>query len=68
MAAQKNSSVQQLELGKDVFSHPLSSTFFLEKVMFDALEEHDGKVSIGGLLPICGLLMTLMLLLKKGRN
>ena len=27
---------------------PTSSTFFLERIMTDALEEHDGKVSIGG--------------------
>ena len=48
MAAQENGSEQQLELGKDVFFHPPSSTFFLEKIMSDALEVHVGKVSIGG--------------------
>ena len=28
--------------------HPPSSTFFLERIMSDALESHDGKVSVGG--------------------
>ena len=42
---------------------------FLERIMSDALKEHDGKVSIGGrILPICGLPMTEMLELKKSRN
>ena len=40
----------------------LSTTLFnifLEQIMSDALEEHDGKVSIGAeILPICGLPMT----------
>ena len=48
MAGQKNDSEQQFESGKDVFFHPPSSTIFLEGVMSDALEERDGKVSIGG--------------------
>ena len=48
MAAQGNGSEQQLESGKDVFFHPPSSTFFLERIMSDALEKHVGKVSIGG--------------------
>ena len=49
---------------------PLPPTLFnisLEKNMSDALEEHDGKVSIGGR-TITSLRMTLMLLLKKSRN
>ena len=47
-AAQENGSEQQLMLGKDALSHPPSSTFFSNWIMTDALEEHDGKVSIGG--------------------
>ena len=47
MATQENGSEQQLESGKDVFFHPPSSKF-LKRIMFDALEELDGKVSIGG--------------------
>ena len=42
MAAQGNSSEQRLGLGKDALSNIL-----LEKIMSDALVEHDGKVSIG---------------------
>ena len=37
----------QSEQSKDVFCHPPSSTFFLKRIMFDALEDHDGKVGIG---------------------
>ena len=33
--------------GKDVFCHP-TSNIYLERIMSDALEEHDGKVNIGG--------------------
>ena len=47
MTAQENGSEQQLESRKDVFFHSPSSTFF-SKGLSDALEEHDGKVSIGG--------------------
>ena len=48
---------------------PTLFNIFLERIMSDALEEHDGKVSIGKEpLPICGLPMTLMLLLKKSKN
>ena len=47
------------------FTHVLYH-FFLERIMSDALEEHDGKVSIRRrTVPICGLPMTLMLLLKS---
>ena len=35
-----------MELGKDAFSRPPSLTFFLERIMSDALEEQDGKGSI----------------------
>ena len=48
MAAQENASEQQLESGNDVFLDPPSSTFFLERIEADALEEHDGKISISG--------------------
>ena len=48
MAAQENGSVYQLKLGKDVFSHPPSSIFFLERIMTDAVGDGDVKVSIGG--------------------
>ena len=38
---------------------PTLFNIFLEQIMSDALEEHDGKVSIGGRnIPICGLPMT----------
>ena len=47
MAAQENGSEEQLESGKDVFFHPPSSTFFLERSMSNALEVHDGMVGIG---------------------
>ena len=50
----------------------LSSTLFnifFERIMSDALEEHDGKVSIGGEpSPICSLPMAQMLLLKNSKN
>ena len=59
-AAQENGSEQQLELGRDAFSHPLSSNSFSNGLYItDALKEHDEKVSIRSrILPICGLLMT----------
>ena len=47
MAALENGSEQESEKGKDVFCHPRSSSF-LERIMSNALEEYDGKVSIGG--------------------
>ena len=47
MAERENGLEQQLELGKYVFFYPPSSTFF-ERITSDALEEHAGKVSIGG--------------------
>ena len=39
-------------LGKDVISHPPSSNFLLERIMSDALEEHDGKVNIASKLKL----------------
>ena len=45
--AQENGSEQQLELGKDAFSHP-HFNIFLEQIMTNALKEHDGMVSITG--------------------
>ena len=48
-AVQMNGSIDEwfrttVGVGKDVFCHPP----FLERIMSDALEEHNGKVSIGG--------------------
>ena len=48
MAAQEKGSEHQLELGKAGSCHPPSSMFFLERIISDALEEYDRKVSIGG--------------------
>ena len=48
MAAQENGLEQQLEFGKDVFINPSYSTFFANRLS-DGLEEHGGKVSIGGI-------------------
>ena len=51
---------------------PTLFNIFTERIMSDALEEHDEKVSICGRnitnLRFCGLPMTSMLLLKKSRN
>ena len=47
MAPQKNGPEQYFELGQDAFFRPPSS-FFSEIALSDALEEHDGKVSIDG--------------------
>ena len=43
MTAKDNGSEQELELGKDAFSHP-----FLKRIMSDDLEEHARKASICG--------------------
>ena len=48
MSAQKNGSEEQSKSGKDVIFQPPSSTFFSKRIMSGTLEEHDGKVSIGG--------------------
>ena len=48
MEAWENGPEDLSESGKDVFCHPSSLTFFLKRIMSDALEEHDGKISIGG--------------------
>ena len=65
-AALKNGSEQQLELGKGVFFHSPSSTFFskglclmLWKNMLERLAQATET------LPICSLLMTLMLLQEQ---
>ena len=42
------STREQEELGNDIFCHLPSSNIFLKCIMSDALEEHDGKVSICG--------------------
>ena len=47
MAVQENGSEQQLEEGNDAFSHSPSSTFFLERLMSDSLEELDRIGRIG---------------------
>ena len=50
---------------------PLSTVFniFLERIMSETLEEYDGNVSIGGrTITSRGLLMTLLVLLKKSSN
>ena len=46
---------------------PCLFNIFLKRIMSDAVEEHDGKVSIGGR-TITNLPMTLMLFLKKNKN
>ena len=46
---------------------PTLFNIFLKRIMSDAVEEHDGKVSIGGR-TITNLPMTLMLFLKKNKN
>ena len=45
-----NSSVgeQQLESDRNVYSRPPSSTYFWKRIITDALEGHEGTVSIGG--------------------
>ena len=48
IAAQKNDSEQQLESDKNIVFHPFFPTFLLDRIMSDALEDYDGKVSIGG--------------------
>ena len=46
MAAWENDSGKRLKLGKGDFSHPLSLLqYCLERILSDALEKHDGKVS-----------------------
>ena len=37
-----------MEPDRDVYSHPPSSTWFWKRIMTDALEDHEGTVSIGG--------------------
>ena len=51
-----------------LISHILFN-IFVEWIISDSLEEHDGKASIvAELLPICSLLMKLMLVLRKNGN
>ena len=47
-AGKETGSEQQLESDRDVYANPPPSTFFLERIMTDALEDHEGTVSIGG--------------------
>ena len=44
MAAHENGSEKQLELGRGTFFYPIFSHYSLKH----ALDEHEGKVSIGG--------------------
>ena len=37
-----------MESDRDVYSHPPSSTDFWKRILTDALEDHEGTVSIGG--------------------
>ena len=46
-ADQETGSEKQLESNKDAYSRPPSATF-LERIMTDALEDHEGTVSIWG--------------------
>ena len=62
MAGQENVSEQQLELGKDVFSHSPSSTFFLKGLCLTLCENMMERVAKAAeLLQICGLTRTVML-------
>ena len=36
-----------MDSDRDVYSHPPSSTLFLERIVIDALEDHEGTISIG---------------------
>ena len=66
-AVQMNGSIGELfkttvGVSQGCLLSPTLFNIFLERIMSDALEEHDGKVSIGGRnITICGLLMTKML-------
>ena len=48
IAAKETGSEQQLESDRGVYSHPPSSTYFWKRIFTDALEDHEGAVSIGG--------------------
>ena len=48
MAAQENGSELQYEFNKGVYSHQPSFTIFLERIMCEALDDHEGSVSIRG--------------------
>ena len=37
-----------MESDRDVYSHPSSSTYFCKRIIYDALEGHEGSVSIEG--------------------
>ena len=37
-----------MESDREVYSHPPSSTYFWKRITTDALEDHEGTVSIGG--------------------
>ena len=48
-AAHETGSEHQLEFDRDVYSHPTSSTYYIfpERIMTDALEDHEGTASTG---------------------
>ena len=48
MAAQKTSSELQSESYKGLYSHQPSFNIFLERTMCEALDDHEGSISIGG--------------------
>ena len=50
MATQETGSELQLKTDKGVYSHQpsLTLTFFLERIMCEALDVHEGSVRIGG--------------------
>lgn len=62
LAVRQNDSEQQLELGNNV-SVTFLFKIFLESIMFDVLEEHDGQAIMAA-----NLSMTLTLLLRKNMN
>ena len=47
-AALETASEQQLEFDRDVYCPAAPFNIFLERIMTDALEYHEGTVSIGG--------------------
>ena len=47
-AAWETGPEQQLESDRGVYSHPPSSAYFWKRIFTDALEDHEGAVSIGG--------------------
>ena len=48
MAPWETGSEQQMESDRDVYFHQPSSTYFWKRITTDALEDHEGTVSIEG--------------------